>query len=59
VRNEVIHRVKMEKNKCILHTIKKNSWIGHILRRKYLLKHVIEGGKGKDRFDRKRERRFK
>jgi hypothetical protein len=43
VRNEVLHRVKEERN--ILHTIKirKASWIGHILRRNCLLKHVIEG----------------
>jgi flagellar biosynthesis/type III secretory pathway chaperone len=38
VRNEeVLHRVKEERN--ILQTIKKtNNWIGHILRRRYLLK---------------------
>jgi hypothetical protein len=44
VRNEeVLHRVKEERN--ILHTIKriKVNWIGHILRRNCLLKHVIEG----------------
>jgi hypothetical protein len=44
VRNEeVLHRVKVERN--ILHTIKrrKANWIGHILRRNCLLKHVIEG----------------
>jgi hypothetical protein len=44
VRNEeVLHRVKDERN--ILHTIKrrKATWIGHILRRNCLLKHVIEG----------------
>jgi hypothetical protein len=44
VRNEeVLHRVKEERN--IVHTIKrrKNYWIGHILRRNCLLKHVIEG----------------
>jgi hypothetical protein len=43
VRNEeVLHRVKEERNN--LHTIKrrKANWIGHILRRKCLLKHVIE-----------------
>jgi hypothetical protein len=40
---EVLHRVKEERN--ILHTIKrrKDNWIGHILRRNCLLKHVIEG----------------
>jgi hypothetical protein len=44
VRNEeLLHRVKEERN--ILHTIKrrKATWIGHILRRNCLLKHVIEG----------------
>jgi hypothetical protein len=46
VRNEeVLHGVKEERN--ILHTIKrrKANWIGHILRRNCLLKHVIEGKK--------------
>jgi hypothetical protein len=44
VRNEeVLHRVKEERSS--LHTIKrrKANWIGHILRRNCLLKHVIEG----------------
>jgi hypothetical protein len=44
VRNEeVLHRVNEERNS--LHTIKrrKANWIGHILRRNCLLKHVIEG----------------
>jgi hypothetical protein len=43
VRNEVLHTVKKERT--ILHTIKrrKANWIGHILRRNCLLKHVIEG----------------
>jgi hypothetical protein len=44
VRNEeVLHSVKEERN--ILHRIKrrKANWIGHILRRNCLLKHVIEG----------------
>jgi hypothetical protein len=43
VRNEeVLHRVKEERN--IVHTIKrrKANWIGYILRRNCLLKHVIE-----------------
>jgi hypothetical protein len=43
VRNEqVLHRVKEERN--IVHTIKRRNtnWIGHILRRNCLLKHVIE-----------------
>jgi hypothetical protein len=44
VRNEeVLHRVKEDRN--ILHTIKrrKANWFGHILRRNCLLKHVIKG----------------
>jgi hypothetical protein len=43
VRSEVLHRVKEERN--ILQTMKrrKNNWIGHILRRNCLLKHIIEG----------------
>jgi hypothetical protein len=43
VRNEeVLHRVKEERN--ILHTIQRSkaNWIGHILRRNCFLKHVIE-----------------
>jgi hypothetical protein len=38
-----LHRVKEERN--IVHTIKrrKANWIGHILRKNCLLKHVIEG----------------
>jgi len=44
VRNEeVSHRVKVGRN--ILHTVKrmKVNWVGHVLRRNCLLKHVIEG----------------
>jgi hypothetical protein len=44
VRNEeVLHRVKEERN--IIHTVKrrKADWIGDILRRNCLLKHIIEG----------------
>jgi hypothetical protein len=43
VRNEeVLHRVKEERN--IVHTMKrrKANWIGHILRRNCLLKNVTE-----------------
>jgi hypothetical protein len=41
VKNEILHRVQVERN--ILHTIKgrKAIWIGHILHRNCLLKHVI------------------
>jgi hypothetical protein len=43
VRNEILHRVREDRN--ILHTTKrrKANWTGHILRRNCLLKHVIEG----------------
>jgi hypothetical protein len=44
VTNEgVLHRFKEERN--ILHTIKrgKANWIGHILCRNCLLKHMVEG----------------
>jgi hypothetical protein len=40
--DEVLHTVKEERN--ILHTRKRTAnWIGHILCRNCLLKHVIEG----------------
>jgi hypothetical protein len=57
VRNEeVLHRVKEER--IILHKIKrrKANWIGHILRRNCLLKHVIEG-KLEERMGRRGRRR--
>jgi hypothetical protein len=40
---EVLHRVKEQRD--ILHTIKirKSNWIGHILSTNCFLKHVIEG----------------
>jgi hypothetical protein len=61
VRNEeVLHRVKKERN--ILHTIKrtKANWIGHILRRNCLLKQVIEGKlEGRMEMTRRRGRRRK
>jgi hypothetical protein len=43
VRNGVLQRVTEDRN--ILHTMKirKANWIGHILRRNCLLKHVFEG----------------
>jgi hypothetical protein len=41
VRNEVLHRVKEERN--VLRTIKRRAnWLGHILHRNCLLKHIIE-----------------
>jgi hypothetical protein len=41
---EVLYRVKGVRN--ILHTIKrrKADWIGYVLRRYCLLKHITEGG---------------
>jgi len=55
VRNEeVLLRVKEQRN--ILHEIRKRkaNWIGYILRRNCLLQRVIEGKiKGEDRSDRK------
>jgi hypothetical protein len=60
VNNEaVLHRVNEESN--ILHTIRrrKANWIGHILRRNYLLKHIIEGKMiGKRRRGRRRKHLF-
>ena len=61
VRNEeVLLRVNEQRN--ILHEIRKRkaNWIGHILRRNCLLKHVIEG-KIKEEMEvaRRRERRRK
>jgi hypothetical protein len=61
VRNEeVVQRVKEERN--ILQTInrKKANWIGHVLRRNCLLKHVIEGKiEGRIEVRRRRGRRRK
>jgi hypothetical protein len=50
---EVLYEVKQERN--IVQTVqrKEANWIGHILRRNCLLKHVIEGNRGKDRSERK------
>ena len=59
VRNEeVLQRVKEERN--VLQTMKrkKANWIGHILRRNCLLKHVVEGKiRGKDRSDGKKRKK--
>jgi len=61
VRNEeVLLRVKGQRN--ILHEIRKRkaNWIGHILRRNFLLKQVIEGKiKGEMEVTRRRGRRCK
>jgi len=51
---EILLRVKEQKN--ILHEIRKRkaNWIGHILRRNCLLQRVIEGKiQGGDKSDRK------
>jgi hypothetical protein len=40
---EVLHRVKEERNILLTIKIRKANWIGHILRRNCLLKHVIKG----------------
>jgi hypothetical protein len=42
-KKEVLHRVKEERT--VSHTLKSRNanWIGHILRRNCLLKHIIEG----------------
>ena len=57
---EVLLRVNEQRN--ILHEIRKwkANWIGHILRRNCLLKHVIEGKiKGEIEVTRRRGRRRK
>jgi hypothetical protein len=43
INEEGLQRVKKERN--IIHTVKRRraNWIGHILRRNCLIKHVIEG----------------
>jgi hypothetical protein len=53
---EVLHKVKEKRN--IVHTIKirKDNWIGHILRINCLLKHMIQGKvEGTGRRGRKRK----
>jgi len=42
-RNEVLHRVKKERNILCTISRRKADWIGHILRRNCFLKRVIEG----------------
>ena len=43
MRNEVLYRVKEERNALLTIKIRKTNWICHILRRNCLLKHVIDG----------------
>ena len=60
VRNELLQRVEEDRN--ILHTIKrrKANWIGHMLRRNCLLKHVTEGKiDGRTKVTGRRKRRSK
>ena len=61
VRNEeVLLRVNEQRN--ILHEIRKRkaNWIGHILRRNYLVKQIIEGKiKGQIEVTRRRGRKLK
>jgi hypothetical protein len=59
VRNEeVLLRVKKQRNILSEISKRKDNWIGHILRRKYLLQRVIEGKiKGGIEVIGKRERR--
>jgi hypothetical protein len=40
---EVLHGVKVERNNLSTIKRRKSNWIGHMLRRNCLLKHVIEG----------------
>jgi len=57
VRNEEVYQVKEEMN--IIPAIKrrKTNWIGHILPRSCLLKHVIEGKREKGRSDGKTKKK--
>jgi hypothetical protein len=45
-KNQEFHRVNEERNNLHAVKIRKAKWIGHILRRNCLLKHVIEGNTG-------------
>jgi hypothetical protein len=40
---EVLYRIKEERNILPIIKRRKVDWIGHILRRDFLLKHIIEG----------------
>ena len=55
---EVLRRVKEGKN--ILHTVegRKDKWIGHIICRNCLLKHVTDWEEEEDRSDRKRRKKM-
>jgi len=55
VKNEdVLHRVKEERNILLTIQLKKANWIGHIVHMNCFLKHVIGG---KTEVTRRRERR--
>ena len=49
VRNEVIQRVKVEKNIPLTVKRRETNWIGHMVRRDCLLKNIIEGSDGNTR----------
>jgi hypothetical protein len=52
VKNEdVLHRVKEEMNIIITVQRRKTNWIGHVLRRNCLLKHIIGGRRRKQLLD--------
>jgi hypothetical protein len=60
VRNEeVLHRVNEESNTLHTTKLRKSNWIGHILRRNCILKHIIEGKIERIEVTRRRERRRK
>jgi hypothetical protein len=58
-KEEALHRVKEKRN--VLHTVKRRkrtNWIGRMLRRNCVLKHVIKGSiEGKREMTRRRGRR--
>jgi hypothetical protein len=51
----MLQRVKIERNVLHMINIRKADWIGHILRRKCLLKHVIKGREVTGRWGRRRK----
>ena len=43
MKNEVVHRVKEDRNILHITERRKTNWIGHILRRNCLIKYTVEG----------------
>jgi hypothetical protein len=43
VDNEVLYRVKEERNTLHIIKLRKANWIGHVLHRNCSLKHVVKG----------------